>query len=597
MMTEEKENSVADAALRLAQLRVAISGAELAADLASGAETAHTLDDLPVDQRIHFFQHLTRLTELEFHRVIEASGGIDRFHRFLVGEVKRRQRDTDRFDWRSRVRVSASQVFTTIPSESTMAGSDRARILFPRHTSAVCPSVLRCKAFLKFHNIATNTEPQRHFPDLVEFMTASNKHYDVEKQRCNALDPFFREWMSDVPGVEVWNGQDRMFAQTKSKLDMAFYAPSLESWPLAIIEAKNEEHSSTKADPIAQASHYYIQQLENSPLRGACNAPVLILKIVGTHVTAFAVTHSGHDINGPAVVGVDLLVDVDMGVNPLQDEDRLLKVDAFWLAVKECMRELMYEIAMQLVIDLARPSQDIERDLAWRPAYALPWIMEAGSFRFQYEKAFGPNKLAFLVRLDNERQNEHMVVKFVKHQHYARAPHDLLARHGFAPRIFHEEVIGKKWTILIMEWMRDMCDVAVFKDTGGILTEEHRRNERRALDILHSAGFVHGDLRDANVMVDGNDRVCIVDFDWSGVHGNTRYPVMNQVDIQWPPGAARGAPIQQDHDRWWHNARYRHLLEHNQDDTATVGNADEDRDEEDKDEEEKEEKESSESDA
>ena len=40
---------------------------------------------------------------------------------------------------------------------------------------------------------------------------------------------------------------------------------------------------------------------------------------------------------------------------------------------------------------------------------------------------------------------------------------------------------------------------------------------------LHDAGFVHGDLRAPNFIVDG-DRLLLVDFDWGGKDGEVEYP-------------------------------------------------------------------------
>lgn len=40
---------------------------------------------------------------------------------------------------------------------------------------------------------------------------------------------------------------------------------------------------------------------------------------------------------------------------------------------------------------------------------------------------------------------------------------------------------------------------------------------------FHSAGFVHGDLRDPNIICNG-DRVLLIDFDWGGKAGQASYP-------------------------------------------------------------------------
>lgn len=436
-----------------------------------------------------------------------------------------------------------------------MANSNSNHVRFARKLRPVCPAALRCKAFLTF-NAVLNTETEERLPRLTDFVRTSNQVFASEKERCDKVFPFISGWMTDIPGIRAWNGQDKMYAEAESKLDIAFFAPALANWPFVIIEYKNEAHSSTKADPVAQATHYYLQQLQTSPLRGACNAPALILQIAGTHVAAYAVIHSGHDRNGPAFVGTHLLEQIDIGFHHTSGDQQQRKINAFWLAVKACVSKLVHDIALQLVTDLSRPTNNTAMPDAWRPAHVFPWIVRAGSFRFQYIRALGVDKMAFLARLQNTKEDEiqHIVVKFVNHARYAKEAHELLAREGLAPCIYHSEVIGGNWTMLLLQWMQGMKNVDEFKTRH--LNQIHQEHEARALDILHSAGFVHGDLRNANVMVDESGRVCIIDFDWSGEHGKIRYPSVMHPKIQWPKGAEPNALIEPLHDLWWHEQRY-----------------------------------------
>jgi serine/threonine protein kinase len=74
---------------------------------------------------------------------------------------------------------------------------------------------------------------------------------------------------------------------------------------------------------------------------------------------------------------------------------------------------------------------------------------------------------------------------------------------------------------------------------------------RSAVAHLHAGGLVHGDLRANNVLVVGN-RVCLLDFDWSGPAGVQCYPgFMNHGEIDWPAGASDGEPLQVEHDNVW----------------------------------------------
>lgn len=52
-----------------------------------------------------------------------------------------------------------------------------------------------------------------------------------------------------------------------------------------------------------------------------------------------------------------------------------------------------------------------------------------------------------------------------------------------------------------------------------------RAGLRATLAALHHANLVHGDIRDANVLVkeDGGEGFMVLDFDWAGVMGEVRY--------------------------------------------------------------------------
>jgi tRNA A-37 threonylcarbamoyl transferase component Bud32 len=46
---------------------------------------------------------------------------------------------------------------------------------------------------------------------------------------------------------------------------------------------------------------------------------------------------------------------------------------------------------------------------------------------------------------------------------------------------------------------------------------------RTAVRALHDRGFVHGDLREPNILL-VMDQVMLLDFDWCGPEGVARYP-------------------------------------------------------------------------
>jgi tRNA A-37 threonylcarbamoyl transferase component Bud32 len=78
-----------------------------------------------------------------------------------------------------------------------------------------------------------------------------------------------------------------------------------------------------------------------------------------------------------------------------------------------------------------------------------------------------------------------------------------------------------------------------------------RENIEAGLTKLHQAHYVHGDVRDVNIMVrqDGKPGFMLVDFDWAGIIGEVFYPAnVNKKDVERPDDVSDGAPIKSEHD-------------------------------------------------
>jgi len=84
---------------------------------------------------------------------------------------------------------------------------------------------------------------------------------------------------------------------------------------------------------------------------------------------------------------------------------------------------------------------------------------------------------------------------------------------------------------------------------------------QQALSRLHAEGYVHGDVRDVNIMVkkarysEKEFQIMLVDFDWAGKEGETRYPSnLNRETVRGPEGAENGNLIKYEHD--WKMLRF-----------------------------------------
>ncbi|KAK7023037.1 hypothetical protein R3P38DRAFT_3270575 [Favolaschia claudopus] len=143
-----------------------------------------------------------------------------------------------------------------------------------------------------------------------------------------------------------------------------------------------------------------------------------------------------------------------------------------------------------------------------------------------------------------------LVVKFA--QTYGSAAHELLAREGLAPQLLYCGPVDpspdapsyQNLKMIVMEYI-DGETVAAME--GGF-PDGFEAQLTRIVSLLHDNGYVYGDLRQPNVMVAGDERVKLIDFDWAGKEGEATYPI-NLAKNMWPNGAQAMGLITQDHDR------------------------------------------------
>jgi len=67
--------------------------------------------------------------------------------------------------------------------------------------------------------------------------------------------------------------------------------------------------------------------------------------------------------------------------------------------------------------------------------------------------------------------------------------------------------------------------------------------------MLHDEDYVHGDIREPNILVTAGG-LKLIDFDWCGKAGGARYPadIALVPSLGWHDGVRRGGPIAKVHD-------------------------------------------------
>ena len=179
-------------------------------------------------------------------------------------------------------------------------------------------------------------------------------------------------------------------------------------------------------------------------------------------------------------------------------------------------------------------------------ADGFPFVREFGEQKFKYLSRLAleyPSKLLYKAQLDDPSGNP-LVVKFVSTYH-AEA-HRLLAQRQLAPLHY----AGTEDSVPSLYGGRYMVVMDFVDETSrAALTGAQFADVKKAVALLHSNNLVFGDLRLPNILLkDG--KVMIIDFDWRGTAGDSRYPAELNLDRElcWPPGVQPGSIMQKEHD-------------------------------------------------
>ena len=137
---------------------------------------------------------------------------------------------------------------------------------------------------------------------------------------------------------------------------------------------------------------------------------------------------------------------------------------------------------------------------------------------------------------------------------YGFQAHQLLADVGIAPQLFYCGLLYGKPDIRnagsraedsleTYGLYIDQILMVVMEHTEGdtlgdapTLPEDARDQTATAIQKLHDAQLVFGDLRARNITVSGNKAI-LIDFDWAGEAGKVRYPRNLSGSVVWPEDA------------------------------------------------------------
>jgi len=118
-------------------------------------------------------------------------------------------------------------------------------------------------------------------------------------------------------------------------------------------------------------------------------------------------------------------------------------------------------------------------------------------------------------------EGKEILVKFTLH--YSIALHEFCAARQQSPQILGFNQLPGSWYYVAMEYYSSaapLLHVTCFKTCGC----EWMTELQDIVKSFHVKKFVHGDLRDTNIICDG-EQFFLIDFDWDGKLGEACYPV------------------------------------------------------------------------
>lgn len=162
------------------------------------------------------------------------------------------------------------------------------------------------------------------------------------------------------------------------------------------------------------------------------------------------------------------------------------------------------------------------------------------------------NKASAMYTATLSATNHKVIVKFTAR--YNELAHRLLADAQLAPTLhFCERVIGGLYMVVM-----DLVDgksVWKLQNDNEPVPEIVLKQVEEAICLLHSKNIVFGDLRIPNILYvaskdSGKGHAVLVDFDWAGEDGKSRYPASLNTDLRWAEEVVPYGIMRKAHDLW-----------------------------------------------
>ncbi|CAJ0925060.1 15994_t:CDS:2, partial [Entrophospora sp. SA101] len=159
------------------------------------------------------------------------------------------------------------------------------------------------------------------------------------------------------------------------------------------------------------------------------------------------------------------------------------------------------------------------------------------------------------IKLARLPEGTNCIIKFVKT--YGDDVHELCYTNGFAPELFAINTINlSEYKLVVMEDLEEQGYKCV-REIWRLLSLDDRETLKskinRAIKNIHSAKYVHGDMRIDNIMAKMYKTewsIKIVNFDWAGTLNEAKYPlsILDEKYTEYHEDAHYGSHIKHEHD-------------------------------------------------
>jgi len=122
---------------------------------------------------------------------------------------------------------------------------------------------------------------------------------------------------------------------------------------------------------------------------------------------------------------------------------------------------------------------------------------------------------------------EKIVVKFTRK--YGKELHEFCANQNYSPKLLAYERLSGDWVGVAMEFVASACYIMDSKFSQECGQQWFDKMDEMVA-VIHEAGYVHGDLRPPNFVVDGK-KLLLIDFDWGGKEGSATFPDIELMPI------------------------------------------------------------------